>query len=190
MKQLPVILNQGNNGSCQSYAIAQFLNTKLNKGIDPEKLYHEMIEYNYGRDTFSTVDVFEHLKTTEKIIGYDHQWVGRLNTTRIENDKLVSFYTPQHSTRIAKNVCNSGGGVISILAPVKQEYMKSDGELTQACFSKDNRNNNHAVYLYDYDDEKKRFILVNSWGTGYGDGSGCLYLPYEMINMALDLITV
>jgi len=36
----------------------------------------------------------------------------------------------------------------------------------------------HAVMAVGYDDEKKVFIVRNSWGEGWGD-KGYFYMPYE-----------
>lgn len=38
----------------------------------------------------------------------------------------------------------------------------------------------HAVVLVGYDDEKKWFIVRNSWGVGWGD-KGYFYMPYDYI---------
>jgi C1A family cysteine protease len=38
----------------------------------------------------------------------------------------------------------------------------------------------HAVVAVGYDDEKKVFIIRNSWGEGWGDG-GYFYMPYDYI---------
>ena len=50
----------------------------------------------------------------------------------------------------------------------------------------------HAVVAVGYDDAKKRLIMRNSWGTGWGD-RGYFYLPYEYIttpNLAADFWTI
>lgn len=38
----------------------------------------------------------------------------------------------------------------------------------------------HAVMCVGYDDDKKHFIVRNSWGTGWGD-RGYFYMPYEYL---------
>lgn len=39
----------------------------------------------------------------------------------------------------------------------------------------------HAMMLCGYDDNSRRFIVRNSWGTGWGDGGYCL-MPYEYMD--------
>ncbi|HVZ11930.1 MAG TPA: C1 family peptidase [Patescibacteria group bacterium] len=50
----------------------------------------------------------------------------------------------------------------------------------------------HAVMAIGYDDEKKRFIIRNSWGSSWGDRGYC-YMPYDYLsddNLASDFWTV
>lgn len=42
----------------------------------------------------------------------------------------------------------------------------------------------HAVLLVGYDDSKKQFTFLNSWGGSWGDG-GFGYLPYEYVTKGL-----
>lgn len=50
----------------------------------------------------------------------------------------------------------------------------------------------HAVLASGYDDEKRAFIVRNSWGTGWGDG-GYFYMPYAYLldrGLASDFWTI
>jgi C1A family cysteine protease len=50
----------------------------------------------------------------------------------------------------------------------------------------------HAVLAVGYDDSKQRFIVMNSWGTGWGK-KGFFTMPYAYMtdsNLADDLWTV
>ena len=38
----------------------------------------------------------------------------------------------------------------------------------------------HAIMAVGYDDDKKVFIIRNSWGVEWGD-KGYFYMPYEFI---------
>ena len=38
----------------------------------------------------------------------------------------------------------------------------------------------HAVMCVGYDDKKESFIILNSWGTNWGD-NGYFYMPYKFI---------
>jgi C1A family cysteine protease len=47
----------------------------------------------------------------------------------------------------------------------------------------------HVALIVGYDDGKQHFIVMNSWGTHWGD-NGYFYLPYEYLQYMCDLWTV
>jgi C1A family cysteine protease len=50
----------------------------------------------------------------------------------------------------------------------------------------------HAVMAVGYDDQKKHFIIRNSWGKDWGD-NGYFYMPYDFITMpvlVMDIWTI
>jgi C1A family cysteine protease len=50
----------------------------------------------------------------------------------------------------------------------------------------------HAVFCVGYDDDRREFIIRNSWGSGWGDRGHC-YLPYDYVtdpNLADDFWTI
>jgi C1A family cysteine protease len=50
----------------------------------------------------------------------------------------------------------------------------------------------HAVLAVGFDDEERKFIVRNSWGSGWGDGGYC-YMPYAYLldnNLAADFWTI
>src|SRR5262249_56575528 len=44
--------------------------------------------------------------------------------------------------------------------------------------ARDQLRGGHAVCIVGYDDQKRQFKFINSWGTGWGD-HGYGYLPYD-----------
>lgn len=38
----------------------------------------------------------------------------------------------------------------------------------------------HAVVAVGYDDKRQRIVVLNSWGSSWGDG-GYFYMPYNFI---------
>ncbi len=174
MKPIPTILDQGNVGSCQVYATVQQLR-QWNIWLDPQDLYEKIFEWNYRREPNTNV-VLEYLKLNGYIQGWTTQYVGRRGAWLPLGMIYAWFYKLEWQIRIAKQVCDvTRGGLLSI--KINNE-VKGDGVLTEKILKE---GSDHLAYLYDYDDAKQRFILVNSWGTGYGDGTGCIYLPYSLI---------
>jgi C1A family cysteine protease len=47
----------------------------------------------------------------------------------------------------------------------------------------------HVATIYGYDDAKKHFIVMNSWGGAWGD-KGYFYLPYDYLKYMSDLWTM
>lgn len=50
----------------------------------------------------------------------------------------------------------------------------------------------HCVALVGYDDERKAFLVRNSWGTGWGL-NGYFWMPYEYVlntNLCADFWTI
>jgi hypothetical protein len=189
MKPIPPIMDQVDRGACQTYAICQYLKTIYKIELDPISLYEHEKKQRGNRDP-SVEDILNHLKENNYIHGYDHQYVGKNNVWRFFGDYLRQFVPTKRSIIICKNICRfSGGGIMSLGVPVGNDVAK-DGILTKKQLIDNYRERSHAVFLYDYNDEKGVFVLVNSWGTKVGDNTGCLYLPYELVNFTKDLITV
>lgn len=49
----------------------------------------------------------------------------------------------------------------------------------------------HAVTCVGYDDDKRHYIILNSWGPGWGD-AGYFYMPYDFMhsNLVADFFTI
>ena len=188
MKKIPTIYDQEPYDACQSFAIAQYLNTAYKAKIAPLRLYFESVSYNKDR-TPGIFEVCNYLKDTNVIHGYNRQKIGRNNIFRFLGDTLLQFITNSNSIVVARNMCDhNGGGIISVCVPEAWQ-INTDGILTEEQI-KNNKGREHAMYLYDYNDEKRLFTLVNSWGKDYGDGTGCLYLPYDLIHLTNNCITI
>lgn len=52
--------------------------------------------------------------------------------------------------------------------------------------AKEEKLGGHVVAVYGYDDAKKRFLVMNSWGVKWGD-NGYFYLPYDYLPYMYDL---
>jgi hypothetical protein len=176
MKPLPPILDQGSLGACQTYAVVNMLGVK-GVHLDPVELYHNAYKFNQNRDP-GIEDVLKYLQSVGTIRYVNEQYVGTWKTTLWNK---VQFISTPRQIAITKNLCKSNGAVISCNVPFAHE-IAPDGVITKEQILH-NKGREHAMYLYDYNDEKQLFTLVNSWGTNYGDHSGCIYLPYNLINI-------
>lgn len=194
MKKIPRIQNQGSLEACQTFALCQYLNTTFGTTYNPVQVYGEVMKWLKDNDKWSrdkeptTYDVLDWLQFKGVIYGHDHQLVGKSNIWKFIKDNLFQWITNPRSIAIAKGVCNSGGGVISCNVPQGSD-INTNGVITKEQIV-NNKDRSHAMFLYDYNDVSKVFVLVNSWGYNYGDKSGCILLPYELLNYCNDLTTV
>lgn len=63
------------------------------------------------------------------------------------------------------------------------------GHVPMPNYVKEEAEGGHAVTIVGYDDDKKVFIVRNSWGPNWGD-AGYFYLPYDYVldsNLAYDM---
>ena len=193
------IYNQGSLGSCTGNAIAalfQFVNRKMgHKDFIPSRLFIYYEERRllgtikkdsgaYLRDGMKTIAkkgvcpeptwpyIIEQFKTKPSAAAYaeakSHQAieymrimesVDRLKQCLADGYPFVFGFSVYESFRT--HTVNSTG-VMTV--PAKTEKLLSG----------------HAIMAVGYDDEKRHFILRNSWGTGWGD-KGYFYMPYEYI---------
>jgi C1A family cysteine protease len=81
---------------------------------------------------------------------------------------------------------------ITIYESFENEHVARTGIVPMPNVAREQMLGGHAVCCVGYDDNKKMWIMRNSWGGGWGDG-GYFYLPYNYLldsSMATDLWTI
>ena len=87
------------------------------------------------------------------------------------NGKKINSYSKINSAAAAKQAILGIGPVVAGL-PVYDTYYNDFWK------KRGNINGGHAITLVGYSDDKKAFLLRNSWGTSWAD-NGYVWLPYE-----------
>ncbi len=72
----------------------------------------------------------------------------------------------------------SKGYPVIIAISFDEEFMKRDGDALVTDMEVNAQSMGHAMILVGYDENKKAFKLMNSWGTGWRDGGYC-WITYD-----------
>jgi C1A family cysteine protease len=196
------IKNQGQQGSCLAFALTSIYEYILKnndvKEIDLSEafLYYNVRkkagEENEDKDSrlLCAIDsLAEYGICMEKLCEYNEN---------IFNIKpCEEAYTDALQRRV-KKALNVNGTVDDIKSALSDGYpvavslniypsfgnnslgfvsLPTDEEISNADL---NSNYSHAMVITGYDDDKKLFVIRNSWGTGFGDNGYC-YIPYSYI---------
>lgn len=211
--QCPPVVNQGDLGSCTSCSIAnahyfEQLKQKENKSFMPSRLFvyynERVIEGTVKQDSGAMIrdgikSIAQQGVCTEKRLPYDvtkftrkpskacyteglkHQAISyqRINNQQLNELKgcLASGYPfvfgfTVYESFESQDVANTG------IVPMPGKTEKVLG--------------GHAVMAVGYDDSTGRFLVMNSWGTNWGD-KGYFTIPYEYLtnsNLADDFWTI
>lgn len=198
-KEIP-IYDQGDLGSCTAnsgcacyrYEYAQLKNTF--DTFDPSRLY---LYYNTRKIEGST---------EEDAGAYIRDVFKALNKDGLCEESLFPYYTDRFATEPSPNCYINGkkyqtvryaavpqdlnslksavfsGAAISFGFDVYKSFMY--GSWTEICPipnpSKEQLLGGHAVTIIGWDDNKKAFLIQNSWGSDWKN-KGKFYMPYEMV---------
>lgn len=198
------IKNQGEQGSCTAHAVTSIFEYILKQNKQEDSNLSEAFVYYNARqksgdtckDDGSSYDYAIECMTefgicTEKLMPYSEydfttppsneaftdaatRKVKRaLNVKLILND-LKSALEDGYPVAISAKLFESFGeglkGIISM--PTQEECDRASNE--------ENKQLHHAMVICGYDDDKKLFLIRNSWGKTFGDKGYC-YLPYSYI---------
>jgi C1A family cysteine protease len=206
------VYNQGQLGSCTANAIAcgyQYDEMKedCKDESTPSRLFiyynERAIEGTTGTD--SGAQLRDGIKTISKTgVCPEKDWPYDISKftqkppascyTEAENNKATQYKRVNQDEEQIKLALTAGFPIIfgvSVYPSFESIEVLETGNVPMP--SKDEKLlGGHAITLYGFDDEKKRFLFRNSWGTVWGaEGNGTL--PYEYVlspDLAADFWTV
>jgi C1A family cysteine protease len=209
-KLIPGVLDQGSLGSCTANACSNALRYLLRKekvkDWQPSRLYI----YWYTRFLEGTVneDSGAYIRTTmtavhtygacdEKILPYNiNKFKNKPSNsaTRAATPHTRDFkYLSVDPTLLAIRQCLHAGFPIifgmEVYESFETEHVTTTGIVPMPNKAIEELLGGHAVTLFGYDDTKKQFIVMNSWGASWGD-KGYFYLPYDYLPYMSDLWTM
>lgn len=191
------IRNQGQQGSCASFAIASVIEALRHdkKRYSPAFLYWTARESNAATDSDSGATLYDVIKAamqkgacTEDMMPYSpaifsiapsDAALNEANKCRVLEAKTVepnikdikSALSDGYPVIIASKIFDSFSDTISgfVRHPTHTELSK--GERTDG-------HGNHAMVVCGFSDKERVFVVRNSWGTDFGDNGYC-YIPYS-----------
>jgi len=199
----PSILDQGNLGSCTANAISNaFLFEKMKQKdailFQPSRLFiyynERAIEGTIRLD--SGAQIRDGIKTINKQgVCSEIEWpytTSKFKTKpsakcfidALQNQLLQYLSISQDLTSLKSSLAQGYPFPFgfSVYESFESDEVAKTGIVPMP--SKDEKcMGGHAVLAVGYDDSKKAFIVMNSWGTSWGD-KGFFYLPYDYMTNA------
>lgn len=205
--KLPPIGDQGQYGTCVAWSVGYNLRTYMNavdKGLSasdlakkenqysPKDLFLSINSSDKGSDCNGTnfefaLDVLvERGITTLSKAPYtslgncsqqpDGTWAADASSHKINNYRKVNYT----DVNVLKGYLDAGR-VISFGGRLGDKFMQSEGdEVLRApeTYNYAGQHAYHAMLLAGYDDAKSAFLVVNSWGTQWGN-RGYVWIDYD-----------
>lgn len=209
LSNLPSILDQGNLGSCTANAASNGLKILLKKNNKPEFQPSRLFIYWMTRLLHNTIneDSGASLRYTMKSIANngacdENIWIYDISKFTIKPSEIAisnglqhkngfKYYSVQPNLNTIKNALYQGFPIvcgIEVYSSFESQQVEKTGEVPLPDPNKEELLGGHAILMVSYDDNKKRFGFMNSWGTNWGN-KGFFTLPYSYIfnnNLAFD----
>jgi len=197
----PPCYDQSNLGSCTANAIAGVLEYDQKKQgaletVTPSRLF---IYYN-ERAMEGTVDVDGGAEIRDGVKSINDlgappepEWPYRVNRYSAKPDpeiyasamkhKAVSYHRVDNTNPYELKACLAAGFPI-VFGFMVYESFESEGMAKSGILfmpqTTEKPVGGHAVVLSGYDEERKKFLVRNSWGIDWGQG-GYFWMPYEYL---------
>ena len=210
--QCPPVYDQGSLGSCTANAIAGAFQFELMKQklpvFNPSRLfiyYNERVlegqvkvdsgaQLRDGVKSVATLGVCDETLWPYSVSKFATKPTKSLYTKALKNKALQ--YTRLNNTAINElKTCLAGGNPFVFGFTAYQSFegdaVAKSGVLPMPS-NTESVIGGHAVMAVGYDDQKKAFIVRNSWGNNWGL-KGYFYMPYDYItstNLADDFWTI
>jgi C1A family cysteine protease len=199
----PSVLDQGQLGSCTANACSNALKFLLKKQKlsvwQPSRLYiywfSRFLEGTTNEDSGCQIrDVMTAIHTygacDEKLLPYNinrfktrpSNSCVRSATPHIKNFKYLSVSNNETSL---KNCLAAGFPIVfgfDVYESFETQAVATTGIVPMPDTSKEELLGGHCVCIYGYDDVKKQYLVMNSWGAGWGQ-KGFFYAPYDFIKL-------
>jgi len=203
--KMPPIYDQGDLGSCTANALAAAFEFCDDNAFTPSRLFiyynERKLENSISDDAGANLcDGIKTLETygvcSEKTLPYDVKKFAKKPSKTCYNEalkhKAVSCLNIHNDLSSMKKALSSGFPFvvgISVYESFESDKVASSGEVPLPDINNEKCLGGHAVLVCGYDDNKKHWILRNSWGETWGD-KGYFYLPYLYLldsNLSSDL---
>jgi C1A family cysteine protease len=209
-KFIPAVLDQGSLGSCTANACSNALRYLLRKekvkDWQPSRLYI----YWFTRFLEGTVneDSGAYIRTTmtavhtygacdEKILPYNiNKFKNKPSNSAVRaatpNTRDFKYLSVDTTLTAIRQCLHAGFPIIfgmEVYESFETEHVATTGIVPMPNKGSEELLGGHAVTLFGYNDIKKQFIVMNSWGASWGD-KGYFYLPYDYLPYMSDLWTM
>lgn len=196
----PPVYNQGHLGSCTANGIAAVYEfDQMRQGEDRPFVPSRLFIYYNERQMEGTIDqdsgaqIRDGMKSIHNIgVCPENMWSYDISKFTVRPDDQCYIVAKNHRSIVYHRVnqilgqlqrCLLNGFPIVFGFTVYQSFESPEVATTGIMpmpTSDEKLLGGHCVVAVGYDDNRKMFIIRNSWGTEWGDG-GYFYMPYEFI---------
>jgi len=201
-KYVPEIIDQGQLGSCTANATSNALRFLLKKEklVDwqPSRLYiywfSRFLEGTTDSDSGCVIrDVMKSIHTygacDEKLLPYNiNKFKQRPNNNCVRqatpHTKDFKYFTVNNDTNSIKSCLAEGYPVVfgfDVYSSFESKEVAESGVVPMPNTENEELLGGHCVSIYGYDDSNKTYIVMNSWGSLWGDKGFC-YMPYDYLS--------
>ena len=189
-KFMPSVLDQGSLGSCTANACSNALRFILRKqkikDWQPSRLYiywfarflvGTTIEDSgaYIRDTMTAIHTYG--ACDETLLPYNvNKYKLKPSNLSVRNatphTRDFKYFSVELSLTYIKQCINAGFPIVfgmDVYESFESQHVSNTGLVSMPNTSTEELLGGHVVTMYGYDDNKKHFIVMNSWGDRWGE---------------------